>query len=56
MCGRHALVVRKAPSRWTASIFFHSAMPLAAPVMIALLSSSFMATSGYFSRTRRRVC
>jgi hypothetical protein len=25
MCGRHALVVRNAPSRWIASIFFHSA-------------------------------
>src|SRR5579859_3711350 len=25
MCGRQALVVRKAPSRWIASIFFHSA-------------------------------
>ena len=25
MCGRQALVVRKAPSRWMASIFFHSA-------------------------------
>ena len=25
MCGRQALVVRNAPSRWIASIFFHSA-------------------------------
>ena len=27
MCGRQARVVRNAPSRWIASIFFHSAKP-----------------------------